>query len=392
MPPEPHPPRNFGLDLLRAAAIALVLVSHVWQTIPWWFGAAAVAAIPANVGTIGTYGVVVFFALSGYLVGGIALRTMRAVPTPRSAAIFLVRRWLRTVPLYYAAIAVFLVANPPGTAWLAHAARYATFTQNLARDMPADRWFATSWSLTVEEWFYLALGTAGLALARLLRTGPAAWTCVAVLAGGPTLLRWVLPQTMWFAYADVLWFDCIAYGLALARIDSRRRIPLPLALPLAAAGAWCGWIVLDGRLALPAVPFVTFMPSTMATSAVLLIPLALHWRTAPARPPAAWLGAAVRWTSTRSYGLYLFHPAVLHPINGLVLAHALGPGQGAPPWLAAAALALAALASCLLAELGHRLVERPLMRRRPREPAAPPAASAATRSAPLPAASPAPAP
>ena len=357
-------PRNFGLDLLRACAILLVLASHFWQTTPWWFGPRAVASIPANVGTIGTYGVVVFFALSGFLVGGIALREMAAGPTLRSAAVFLVRRWMRTVPLYYAAILLFLLANPPPSDWLAHAARYASFTQNLASDMPADRWFATSWSLTVEEWFYLALGTAGLALARVLRPGPAAWTCFAVLAGVPTALRWCLPQAMWFAYADVLWFDCIAYGLALARIDSLRRIPLAAALPLALAGAWCGWTVLAGRLALPAVPFVTFMPSTMATSAVLLIPLALHWRTAPAP-----LGTPVRWISTRSYGLYLFHPAVLHPINSLVLARIPPPGQGAPAWLAASATLAAALAACLLAEAGHRLVERPLMRRRPREPA-----------------------
>lgn len=369
---DPHPPRNFGLDLLRAFAILLVLVSHFWQTVPWWFGARAAARIPANVGTLGTYGVVVFFALSGFLVGGIALRAMRAGPTLRSASVFLVRRWMRTVPLYYAAILVFLVATPPATDWLGHAARYASFTQNLASDMPADRWFATSWSLTVEEWFYLMLGTAGLGLAWLMRPGLAAWACVAGLAGVPTLLRWCLPRAMWFAYADVLWFDCIAYGLALARIDSLRRIPPTLAVPLAAAGAWCGWVVLDGRLALPAVPFVAFMPSTMATSAVLLIPLALHWGSAP-----SWPQAAVRWVSTRSYGLYLFHPAVLHPINSLVLARSLGPGRGAPGWLAATAVVVAVLAACLLAELGHRLVERPLMRRRPRETAAWPVATPA---------------
>ncbi len=370
MPPEPRPPRNFGLDLLRTAAILLVLLSHLWQRVPWWFGDAAAASIPANVGTLGTYGVVVFFALSGYLVGGIALRTMRDRPTARSAAVFLARRWLRTVPLYWVAIGVFLLVSPPATDRLGHAARYASFTQNFASDLPADRWFASSWSLTVEEWFYAALGTAGLGLARLLRPGLAAWTCVAVLAGVPTALRWCLPPSMWFADADVLWFDCIAYGLALARIDSRWPIPLPLALPLAAAGAWCGWIVLDGRLALPAVAFVTLMPTTLATSAVLLIPLALHWRSAPAARLAARLAAAVRWTSTRSYGLYLFQPAVLYAVNSLVLAGSLGPGRGAPPWLAASAVAATALATGLLAEGGHRLVERPLMRRRPGEPAA----------------------
>lgn len=361
---EPRTPRNFGLDVLRAFAILLVLASHYGQAVPRWFGARAASHIPAAIGAYGTYGVVVFFALSGFLVGGIALRAMSSGPSLRSIGTFLVRRWMRTVPLYYAAILLFLAATPPSTDWLHHVLSYATFTQNFASDMPSDRWFATSWSLTVEEWFYLGLGTAGLGLARLVRPGVAAWCCVVILVGMPTLLRWALPSQMWFAYADVLWFDCIAFGLALARIVSRWRIPVAASVLLAGAGAWCGWTVLAGRLLLPAVLFVTLMPSTMATSAVLLIPLALHWKSG-----RGWPATVVRWISTRSYGLYLFHPVVLHLIGSFVVSKAVSPAYGAPHWLALAGIVAAMLGSCLLAELGHRLVERPIMRLRPRETA-----------------------
>ena len=111
MATEPHAPRNFGLDVLRAFAILLVLFSHFGQAVPWWFGAGAASRIPAAIGAYGTCGVVVFFALSGFLVGTVTLRAMRDGPTLRSAGVFLVRRWMRTVPLYYAAIAVFLAVT-----------------------------------------------------------------------------------------------------------------------------------------------------------------------------------------------------------------------------------------------------------------------------------------
>ncbi len=63
--------RNFGLDLLRAIAISLVLISHCTYLL-----------FPENesllitfVRTLGAIGVDLFFVLSGYLIGGILLKT-----------------------------------------------------------------------------------------------------------------------------------------------------------------------------------------------------------------------------------------------------------------------------------------------------------------------------
>lgn len=350
--------RVFGLDVLRAFAILLVLASHFGQAIPWWFGPRWGASIPTAIGAYGTTGVVVFFALSGFLVGGIALRAMKSAPQPRSIAVFLIRRWMRTMPLYWTAMVLYLLLEPPSN-WLAHAARYATFTQNLLIDMPLDRWFAVSWSLSVEEWFYLMVGLFGFSLAMLMRVGLAAWLTIALLIAGPMWLRWSSPRQDWFSYATIYWFDAIAFGMALARIVSRLRIPWWISAPLALAGLWCGWVVDSNQLALPAHAFVTLMPTTLATGATLLIPLALCWRES-----GGWPARLVQWVSTRSYGLYLFHAPLLGKVTAAVTATSqLGGGAS---W---EAIALGLIATscllCILAEIAHRFIERPLMQLRP---------------------------
>ena len=56
MPETLRPGRIVGLDLIRGLAIALVLVRHAW---------------PSTIGGGGIVGVVMFFALSGYLITGL---------------------------------------------------------------------------------------------------------------------------------------------------------------------------------------------------------------------------------------------------------------------------------------------------------------------------------
>lgn len=352
--------RNFGLDVLRTLAILLVLLSHYGQAIPWWIGPDWGRKIPSAIGAYGTTGVLVFFALSGFLVGGMALQLMEAGPNPKTITIFLVRRWMRTVPLYWVAIGFYLCLEPPSH-WLTHALRYFTFTQNLFFDMSADRWFAVSWSLSVEEWFYLLVGVVGLGLAVIMRPRSAAWITICLLIAGPLWLRWSSPRQNWFSYAAIYWFDTIAFGMATARLLSHGVIRLWVALPLAMAGLWCGWIVNSNQLALPAQSFVTFMPTTLATGASLLIPLALCWRACK-----GWPAQVVQWISTRSYGLYLFHAPILGKMTAIVMAHLYVTEVGR--WIMiVSGLITAICVPCLLAEISHRLVERPLMRLRPEQ-------------------------
>lgn len=146
--------RNVGLDAARAGAILLVLFNHLVFNILsppvglWWYTA--------------YLGVDVFFALSGFLIGGILIQLCMQAGTLRIAALkhFLTRRALRTWPLYF----VMLAANFLLSQHLLHrSARvnytYFFFLQSFTR--PPAGFYGETWSLCVEEWFYFSFA-AGL--------------------------------------------------------------------------------------------------------------------------------------------------------------------------------------------------------------------------------------
>ena len=98
--------RNVGLDIVRSAAILMVIGYHTWLTSPL-------------AEQFGFLGVEIFFVLSGFLIARIAFEQFQGVQTPHALVSFWVSRLLRTLPLYYLFVAVFVWAayNP----WLFHA-------------------------------------------------------------------------------------------------------------------------------------------------------------------------------------------------------------------------------------------------------------------------------
>ena len=162
-----------GLDLLRAAAILLVLMSH-------YMGFVSHAPTFGVVGKVGWAGVDLFFVLSGYLIGN-QLLAPAARGEPLSLKTFFVRRLLRTLPNYYVVLAVYwLFPGPPlGGSGMAEPWRFLTFTQNFG--LAYGQTFTHSWSLCIEEQFYLLLPLVVLALARIGFPARLAW---GLLAGG----------------------------------------------------------------------------------------------------------------------------------------------------------------------------------------------------------------
>ena len=162
-----------GLDLLRAAAILLVLMSH-------YMGFVSHAPTFGVVGKVGWAGVDLFFVLSGYLIGN-QLLAPAARGEPLSLKTFFVRRLLRTLPNYYVVLAVYwLFPGPPlGGSSMAEPWRFLTFTQNFG--LAYGQTFTHSWSLCIEEQFYLLLPLVVLALARLGFPVRLAW---GLLVGG----------------------------------------------------------------------------------------------------------------------------------------------------------------------------------------------------------------
>ncbi|MEJ5095054.1 MULTISPECIES: acyltransferase family protein [Sphingomonas] len=172
--------RNFGLDVLRACAILFVLFSHGRHLVEHQF--------PALEGlfVFGYLGVEIFFVLSGFLIGGIAINQINELSTSADVKNFWIRRWFRTVPVY---LVWLLIQIPP---WIFDGGSvsdflpYFVFAQTLY--WPVQPYpFNVSWSLAVEEWFYIIFPLVLLAACIILkdrRRGLVA-ALVVLLGSGP---------------------------------------------------------------------------------------------------------------------------------------------------------------------------------------------------------------
>lgn len=127
--------RNFGLDIARCIAISLVLLAH--SGIHFLFGI-----------NLGFLGVEIFFVLSGFLIGQIILREFKDSVNIENCGTFYINRWLRTFPLYYLVLIIKDVASGTGFHF-----KHYFFIQNNA-DL---NFFPVSWSLAIEEWFYILI-------------------------------------------------------------------------------------------------------------------------------------------------------------------------------------------------------------------------------------------
>ncbi|WP_338089818.1 acyltransferase [Nocardioides lijunqiniae] len=326
--------RIAGIDLLRGIAVGLVMLRH---------------AFPEPFAGAGVVGVVMFFALSGYLITGVLtgeLEREGRVDLGR----FYRRRARRLVPallfLVAGVVVVTLLLDPlDDRDELAKTVLVAlTWTGNLPFGHASDATFHL-WTLATEEQFYLVWpALLSLAFARrrvgtalVLTTLACLLACVASLVwlGDDPDLAYSLPTS---------WAVCFVIGAA-TRLHADR-----LVLPV-----WAAPVALAGLGALSVVPLrghaLTYLaggPAIAALTAVLLV----SWRTwtrvdAPALTALVWLG-------TVSYGAYLWnYPLTLWLRPHLDLA---GP--------VAAALTIA------LAAVSWYAVERPTQRRRVLTPVA----------------------
>ena len=134
----------------RVAILSVVFAHYsvvIYDHMPWWYGL---------IGHGGFYGVELFFVLSGFLIGRILLRSEQQLAQPVGIAVFYIRRWFRTLPLFWLFIAInvlleFFLRNRRLT--LTEILGHGFFLQNFAGLKMS--FFGESWSLAVEEWFYL---------------------------------------------------------------------------------------------------------------------------------------------------------------------------------------------------------------------------------------------
>jgi len=142
--------RIFGYDVIRASAIFLVMIGH---SLGYLYSGTYSFFLSF---LSGFFGVELFFVLSGVLIGRLLLEVFSSNDILKNLKNFLLRRWLRTLPMYFVMLLVYWLGNRNFDAvqnadvplW-----KYFFFVQNFFRVQPT--FFGVSWSLSVEEWFYV---------------------------------------------------------------------------------------------------------------------------------------------------------------------------------------------------------------------------------------------
>ncbi len=316
------------VDALRGIAACSVMAFHYGVVYLRVFPEAQ--GVPAGaqaVLSIGAYGVMLFFAISGFVITMTLERTAHAGD-------FAVRRFARLYPVYWAAILV-----TSGAVALSGEARLAvppyaiavnlTMVQGMAYVPSVD---GVYWSLLHELCFY------GCMLL-LWRSGALRWPeRVAIGWLAIKLACWLMPLMPW-RLQMLLALDYIPFfliGILVHRVWSGARRWRDQAPLLAACIATIALTHADGW-AMAAAGLVSLLLLAAAVTG------RARWL---AKRPLLWLGAI-------SYALYLTHQTI-----GYILLHAME-GAGAPLWLA---LPLTIAFALLLASALRRLIEVPAER------------------------------
>ncbi|MBG9386931.1 acyltransferase family protein [Caenimonas aquaedulcis] len=346
---SPGSGRILGWDLLRGLCALGVASYHLmyWQDI-------------AAVNTLGSYGVYMFFILSG---ASLAYNYEGKLSTPREAASFILVRWLRLAPLYILLCVVFVaMLSLRNGQWVDQLPRRFALNASFAFgfDDPAV-WalLVGGWSLGIEFVYYLVFP---LLLAALRKP---VW-CVAT----GTLL--VLLQAGWVlhtagspagyaasavAYHQVPAFAAYFFGGCV--IGHWRRSG---AAPLSMAhgfGLWLamGLLLVSLNAPLQGDELLGWRGTVLFCACFLVVFLSgqvnVKGRLAPV---ASWLGDI-------TYGCYLLHPIFFFGFAWFVLPRITATEPASLAWPARLAILAGVLAlSCLTAAASERWFESPLRR------------------------------
>ncbi|MBU2869097.1 acyltransferase [Colwellia sp. E2M01] len=330
--------RYRSMDFLRTIAIMLVLLAHSILA----YGAPSYLA-PLQLGGIG---VDLFFVLSGWLLGGALIREAN-----REGSIdikrFWMRRWLRTLPAYYVVLILSVAQRLITKDNVSFPIEYFIFTQNYYFPL---EFFSISWSLAVEEQFYLLIAP----LMAFLATKNNKYSTIILLV--LLVIPFIFRELNLYSNPKEthVRIDGCVFGVLLAHIyytypaiwkkAADKALPISIIATFTfvfffVARYFPEWGVQDPNKLLLAFIFGSW---------VLLANSSKEWSEMLYVPGAYYI-------ATRSYSIYLLHPEVLALMKRIPIQL---------PFLIYFLLTI--IGSLIVAECLYRLVEKPLMDSRER--------------------------
>lgn len=347
--------RRFGLDVMRAVAVLCVIVAHFtplmvveWRTerdIFRWFV------------YLGAIGVDIFFALSGYLIGGILWRNLQHLHDLHVVRRFWMRRWLRTLPAaYVSAIVVWVIAAPQNV---------RDYLLSIVFLGTINPYYVTKelgfwWSLGAEEAFYFFFPLVISVFMGVMRK-ERAWVSGLLIFGVTSMvvrasLQYLLPEDVVgnIEFAIYARLDSMIWGVLLAWM---RQVRPQWFARVAQYGFgpglivfWLGYMLLleQGRWYGVAL-FAGHMLTT--AGATLIIPVMEHVRS------MGWRGLdrGISWVALVSYSAYLYHIMMVNRLE-----RSVGP---ATDYGMMTLMALGYLAMTFgISWLSYRFIEEPVLR------------------------------
>lgn len=350
--PPAAAPRFLSIQVLRAVAALGVIYQHIQYDFQVKFG---IAGFPPRLG-VTDLGVDLFFVISGFIM---VYTSERLFAQPGGWKIFITRRLIRIVPIYWAtslAALAYILLRQRGSdmeplsqfvRWIAASFMFLPYPRTSGDVVPLN---GVGWTLNYEMYFY-AIFALAIALPRRLAVAAISLLFAAIALAG--LLLAPLPNPLAF-WADTIILEFV-FGMLIA-LALREGLRLP---------SWLGWgcviaglaaYVWVGRYGLGDMPRVVYWG---LPSALIIAGLAGMARPAEDRPPNA-VTRFFAFLGDASYSIYLLHPFMLTAPRLLMFGLA-GDGVSPPaqPWLyAGLQFAAAVLAGVAL----HLLFERPVTR------------------------------
>lgn len=329
--------RILGLDLMRGFPMLNLIYTHG-------------VLIAKNFANEKAYvffsfdGVTLFFVLSGFLVGTILIKTLEKGELGwRNMLDFWIRRWMRTLPNYYLVLTLLLIL------WslvfkesFFKYISYYFFSQNLWYKNPT--FFPDSWSLPVEEWFYLFIPLFSFIMVASKKVKPK--HAILFLSLSTILLslvfRWIrhnhIPQVSNFEDWDLTYrkqvitrFDSIMYGVLMAYFkfyarniwEYKKKLLFVLAILLFAFDTYYLYCCSNGYLNLKFGWYTDVISLSISSIAAMFMIPYLY----TIKQKDGWVYKVITFTSIISYSIYLlnlnFVQMIFLPIFMKIAAHFL---------------------------------------------------------------------